>query len=381
MFLLERMIGVIIFTITLLIVSILISKKKNIKSTKNVLIFYVILLFFMGYLYKPYITADLSYITNLINTSLINKSFGDIILTFQNSGYSLYYVYYWLFGMLNNVHLLPAVTSTLFYSSIFYILYKSCKKFDLSPKTMSRTLLFFMAGGQFLEVISGIKSMLAFSIIAFCCYREFIEDKSFFTHLPLYIFAALMHDAALILVGFRLIYLLFQKEKKIFIKILNISLILIFAFFVIKYGSDKVLSATNKGQNYISGSVYSSVWEYIIAILCDLFMIYSVYLINKVNKIEINLKNSINKCVKFIILLLIIDNAFIFEYSLFHRYRTFIMMMMIPIIAILLEKSKNKEYKFLDKYYSKFQLYFFIAMSLSITRGNLSSLKFFEFNG
>lgn len=381
MFLFERIIGITVFTILFILIFSFISNCKTIKQTKKILIFYVVSLSIIGYFYYPYKTADLYYIYNLINTNLIYKNFQDIIVIFKDTGYSLYYVYYWIFGKIGVVHLLPSVTVMFFYSNVFYILYKSCEKFDLSPKTMSKTLLFFMAGGQFLEVASGIKSMFALSIVALCCYKEFVEKKSFISNAPLYLMAALIHDAALIAVGFRLFYLIFQKENKWIIKFRNILLFIIFALFSIKYGGGIIQGATSKGQGYINGNVYSNIWEYIIAFICDLFMIYSVVLIRKIKKLDLELNDKMNKLLTFVTILLLIDMIFIFEYSIFHRYRTFIMIIIIPIVAILLEKAYKKEYKFLKNYNFFFRVYFFFNMGLSLIRGNLSSLKFFELNG
>ena len=378
MFLLERMIGICIFLIVLIIVSNLISKSNSIKETKKILLLYVIILFVLGYFFCPYKSADLYYIKNFIHTNLVNKNFQDMILMFQNFGYSLYYIYYWIFGKLGNTNLLPAVTATIFYANIFYILYKSCDKYRLSPKTMSKTLLFFMAGGQFLEVISGIKSMFAFSVVALCCYKEFFENKSFLSNLPLYLFAALMHDAALVAVGIRFIYLIFQKEDKIINKIGHYIIFTVFLLFAFKYGKGIIIDASSKGQHYINAGAYSNIWEYAIAIMCDLFMLYSVCLIYKVMKNDLNLKEKISSYVKFVVMVLMIDVCFIFEYTIFHRYRTFTMMIIIPIIAILFEKTYKEEYPFLRKYYLIFQVYFILTMSIALTRGNLSSLKFFD---
>ena len=378
MFLTERIIGIFVFAATLILISILISSCNSIQKTKKILIIYLLLLFLMGYFYCPYKTADLFYIENLINTNLKNKNLAEILTFFQNAGYRIFYIYYWIFGKIGNVRLLPATTAALFYGNCFYILYKSSIRFNLSSKSMSRTLLFFMAGGQFLEVISGIKSLLAFSIVALCCYKEFVDNKSFISQLPLYLLASLLHDAALIAVGFRLFYLLFQKEKKIIVRIRNYLLFGIFIFLAFKYGKEIILGATNKGQGYINGTVYSNSWEYIIAVISDLFMIYSIFLINKITKIDIDLKNNIRKLLHFITWLLLFDCVFVFEYSIFHRYRTFIMLLIIPLVGILFEKCKNKEYAFLNKYYAVFQLYFVLSMGLSLIRGNLSSLKFFE---
>lgn len=378
MFLLERMIGICIFFVILIIVSNLISKCLNIKETKKILMLYIFILSVLGYFFCPYKSADLYYIKNLINTNLINKNFRDIFVMFQDLGYQLYYIYYWIFGKLGNTNLLPAVTAMFFYSNIFYILYKSCDKFGLSPKTMSRTLLFFMAGGQFLEVISGIKSMFAFSVVALCCYKEFFENKSFLFNLPLYLFAALMHDAALVAVGIRFVYLIFQKEDRIIYKIGHYIIFGIFLLFTFKYGKEIIISASSKGQHYINAGAYSNIWEYVIAIICDCFMLYSICLVNNVMKNDLNLKEKMSTYVKYVVMVLMIDICFVFEYSIFHRYRSFTMMIIIPIIALLFEKTYRKEYSFLKKYYLIFQIYFMLTMGIALSRGNLASLKFFD---
>ena len=92
MFLLERLFGIFTFSVILFIVVNLISKCKSIKSTKKILFVYLFFLFLMGYFYYPYKTADLYYINNLINNSLVYKSFGEIIIRFQNSRYAIYYI-------------------------------------------------------------------------------------------------------------------------------------------------------------------------------------------------------------------------------------------------------------------------------------------------
>lgn len=379
MFLIERIIGITTFSIVLFIMANVISKCESIKSTKKILIIYCIILSLMGYLYYPYKSADLAYMYNLINTNLIHKNFKEIVLTFQNTGYSLYYIYYWIFGKIGNIHLLPAITALIFYSNMFSVLYKYCNKFNLSTKTMSRTILFFIGSGQFIEVISGIKSMLAFSILVVCFYNELVENKSFLKNLPLYIIAALMHDVALVTIGIRLVYLIFQKEQNFLIKIGHYIIMFLFLLFSIKYGKDVIMGASSKSQHYINSGAYRNIWEYIIGFMCDMFMIYSIYLIKKIMKKDIKIKEKLYKYVKFTSIILIIDMFFIFEYSIFHRYSIFVTMLNIPVVAILFEKNQNKEYDFLKKYYVKFQLYFFLVMGLSLIRGNLSSLKFFEF--
>ena len=107
-------------------------------------------------------------------------------------------------------------------------------------------------------------------------------------------------------------------------------------------------------------------------------MLYSICLVNNVMKNDLNLKKKMSTYVKYVAMVLMIDICFVFEYSIFHRYRSFTMMIIIPIIAILFKKTYRKEYSFLKKYYLIFQIYFMLTMGIALTRGNLASLKFFD---
>ena len=54
--------------------------------------------------------------------------------------------------------------------------------------------------------------MLGISIVAFCLYRETVENKKVVWHLPLWIFAALLHTSTMVLVISRFLFLLIQSQ-------------------------------------------------------------------------------------------------------------------------------------------------------------------------
>ena len=221
--------------------------------------------------------------------------------------------------------------------------------------------------------------MLSFSIIALCCYNEFFENKSFMVHIPLYLFASLMHDAALVLTIIRLLFLVFQHEEKKVKRFINVIMLLLVLIFVMIYGKNTILAAFNHGSNYVNDEVYFYVWEYIVAIFCMLFMYYSIIAFFKLKKKGLINDIAICKCGSFVRILLVINTIFYFEYSIFHRYRTFIMIMILPIIGYLMEEYRKSKPNVLKGYYKNFQLFFAVTYCITLIRGNMSGLKFFEF--
>ena len=146
MFLFERIFGNAIYSIILVFFTVNISKSKSMKSVKRYMIWFVIALSIMGYFYLPYSTADLYRTKYLITSIYKNMDFNQIISFVRNNGFRLHHLYYWLFGKMNNLNLLPAITAMLFYSNCFCIIYKSAKKYQYSQKTISLMILFLMVG-------------------------------------------------------------------------------------------------------------------------------------------------------------------------------------------------------------------------------------------
>lgn len=70
-------------------------------------------------------------------------------------------------------------------------------------------------GTLYLQAISGIRTMLGFSIVFLCVYREYFEGKSVTWDLPFYIIAGLFHPAVLVLVGLRFIGLALEGKSDI----------------------------------------------------------------------------------------------------------------------------------------------------------------------
>lgn len=378
MYLKERLFGIIVYLAIFLFILMLLSKTTKPKRIKRILIMYLIFMGIMGYYYLPGETADLYRAQTLIKYEYSTYTFKQIFKIIEQINYQIYPLYYWVFGKIGNVKLLPAITGMWCYGNIFYILYDSYIREKWSNKTLINCVLFIIMGGQFLEVISGIRSMLAFSLVALCIYREIYKNKNIVKNIPIYIFAGLMHDAAFVLIGIRIAIMLIQKEKNFISYIKNILILIIIFIFVLKYGQNTINSILEHGSGYLNGNVYSNMWEYIVAISCDLIMIYSLKvsktILNQIQNEEITIIRKIS------IIYLIIDIIFIIEYSIFHRFRSFVMFIMIPIIGYnfnFIEKNNGKYFK---NYQKTFYLLIIFTILLTLVRGNISNLKFFLFD-
>lgn len=376
MYILERLIGVTTYTVALVTICFFVSKSSH-RNIGKVLFLYKVLLAFMAYFYVPSVTADLYRLTQTMNYLNILDSTG-LKKFILSSTTPISYLYMAIIGKFGNDNLLPAITAYIYYTNIFYVFNKYVSKNKISPYTCAVVLFFFMSSGQFLGIISGIRNHLAFSIIAVCVYREMVEKKSFITDIPLYIIAALMHNAALALVLIRFGYLIFQKSDKIYNKVLYSIFLVILIILSVKYGTYYLNAMMEKAKAFLSGYIYIDKWMYLISLtqlLTIIFMKFKMKKISNYTNGDINLKDIYN----FSKLICFICIIFFVEYSIFTRFISFLTIVSIPWI---LQGCDSKTMKVTNgkKYFGVRVNLLFVSsciLLLACIRGSLSGLKFF----
>lgn len=376
MYIFERFIGVTTYSIALILICILISKSKG-KSIGKVLKFYSLILFVMAYFYVPSTTADLYRLTEIMNywASLDFSNFREIA---NKSTTPIAHYYIYGIGKLGNDRLLPAITAYIYYSNIFYILRNHVNKNKISPNTSALVLFFIMSSGEFIGLISGIRNHLAFSIIAFCVYREMVEKKSIIKSIPFYIISALMHNAAFALVVVRMGYLLVEKSDKSYKKVLFVLFDIMVAAMIIKYGAPYWISMVEKAIGFMSGNPYTDIWGYLISTI-QLLTLLIIY----INLKKSSYKSSVdsNKLTRFSMLIGIISIISSFEYNIYSRFISIMVVVSIPWILEFYEHLRGNH---LNRRYINAKLMLIIASILTLViasiQGNLSALKFFTFN-
>ena len=170
MFLVERIIGLGIFVSILCFVCVLISVEKY--NYKKVLFVYILALAIMAFYHVPDETADIYRIYNWLGSEFKYLNFADFLDRYSDSSTFLANLYYWIFSKTGEFRLLPATTAIIVHSCIFYIIAKTSDIYDIKRKYIIISLIFIMSTDCFMSAVSGIRSMLACSLVGFCFFRE-----------------------------------------------------------------------------------------------------------------------------------------------------------------------------------------------------------------
>ena len=371
----ERLFSIFIYVLVIFFFCFLVSRSKS-KYLKKILFIYAIVLAFMGFIYKPPITADVYRINEDIRLYYSNMSFETLISWMKNSTIPVAQLYFFIFGKLGVEGLISAVTGFIFYMNIFHIIQRSSEKNNLSMKNVAKILFYFMVIGQYIEVISGVRFMLGCSIVARCVIDELFDNKSPLKNTILYLLSGLIHPAVLVLVVFRFAFLLFQTEKKGVKKLLNYIIIAILTFAFLKFGNSYILGATDKAKSYLNGNIYSYKWEYLIGFINILYIMIYKFKFQKINNKNTN-KEIIN-INKFLNIVLIFVLLFASEYSIFHRYRYFATILFIPTYAFYLDYIEKNKIQNIGKFKILSAVLNFLVLFLAASRGNLCGLNFFN---
>lgn len=384
MFLIERLIGVSTYALLLVSVCVFLVGKST-KQIKHILFFYTLALSVMAFFYVPYKTADLYRINEYIDT-FKTYSFDRVLEVVKQSNSGWGSLYYWLISKTGEPRLLPALNAFLCYSCIFYIIHKTAEKNHISGKNVAITLFFYMSIGTYMFVISGIRCMLGISLLSFCFYRESVEKKFNILHIPLYLIAAFIHSFSAVLIAARFFIFIFDTKttlirKLIYLVFLGAGIILAFRNF-----DGYIGGIMKKADSYLSGDLYSYEWEYIIAILTCVVIIF---VLSKRKKIKEESNVKLNVWLLYETTLFVVALCVCYEFTIFHRLTTYIMpIIAVPLLMTALQSNDNKRAGINTRERTvgaiTFNLNSFVVIMVSVlillvscSRGTLCSLKFF----
>lgn len=377
MFLTERIVSLLTYALALMVIYYLIGNVAR-KQYKAVLLFYVLILAIFAFNYKPYITADLYRLREYVEY-WIHKDWTGVVKYALKSTTPSWVLYSYIISKLGNTNWIQTVTCLWCFGNVFYIIAHEIERHNVEGKYRSELLFYIMAVGAFyLQTISGIRSMLGISIVAFCLYRETVEKKSIAAHLPLWLFAALIHTSTMVLVISRFLFLLVQSQGVVK-KILMFVVVFVLAIFSYKYLGGYISGSFEYGQSYLhSTKEYTYIWEIIIGLLETFETLYILFKYRK-------------KCVKS-------DNGIVesgfkdlyyftliwtsvsiislpFSYTVFRRYTMLCTVTSMPLVAFLLGTAVDE----LERKRTRNILFAlsFLIFALSGVRGDLCGYKFF----
>lgn len=177
----------------------------NSKSWRKYIFILSLVIFMVAYSYQPHGSSDLTryleYISECKGLTFfqVNQLFGD----------SLYVknFFFWLVALINNPHLIPAITTTIVYGVTWYI---TCDSAEMKGNTTSLPIVLLLQTMclQFVTIINNVRNVSAFSLVILAAYLELVKKrKSIFIYI-LYVIPIFIHPSALVLVIFRIMLIL-----------------------------------------------------------------------------------------------------------------------------------------------------------------------------
>ena len=367
--LIERLLGVTVYAGLLLIMYLSIRGAKDSKTLCKVLNVYIVLLCIMAFFYIPGENADLFRWRQIFDMyGWAQKPF----LTFLHehvfqASTPVAYLYMYLCNITGIHGILPLFCAGIFYSNVFYILKNLHCRHGVSAHSVAELLLMFMSAGCFLEVISGVRCLVALSVLGRCFYDEIYNNKSIFKCILWEGLAALTHSMAAVLLAGRLVFWLFQNKQRGVKQVVNLVMICVIAAIAFKYGSEYFVAAYNKGLSYLlSDDTYSYSWEFLMRGLVVLQMV-----IIFTGTPKTSTRPELKDIKRFSVICFVLDVVFIaFDYNVFHRLNTFLLIVMMPLAGIAMDRNKYH-------LTSMIRLLSLLILALACTRGNLCGYKFF----
>ena len=339
------------------------------KSVKKWLVAYAILLGLLGYVYIPSETADLS---RLMESYHIwsQLSFEEMLTRCSTSSTPAQVLYFWAVGQTGLDGALPGVSGFVYHLLIFSCIWDYARRRDIPRPAVAIAVAFVMSFGSFLQAISGIRSYLAFAVIARCMYQEIICSRSVALSVPGYLFSCLMHPAGMALTILRLVFLLFQKGGGILRKAGIVAFIVASVAIASRFGIQYIDSMFDKMTGYFGGEVYSFFWEYLIHSILLVSIFGTLYsgrsLFAGVNE-EMNLASGVGATAALAAIFAPID------YSVFLRFSGFSACLCAPLVMRLL----RQRYEEGDTNYRNWLFVAICAMLfIACARGDLSGYKF-----
>lgn len=386
MFLFERLFGVGVYSLVLVCVCFYLKGLTDYKKIKRTLVIYSLILAAMGFYYVPYKTSDLYRIYEYVDL-FRSYSFAEMWSKEPwNAEIGIAAFYYWAIGKTGVSQLLPAINALVCYSCIFYIIHRYAKRNQIIGKNIAIALFFYMSIGNYMFVITGIRCMLGISLLAFCFFRECVEKRFNILHILLYTIAIFIHPFAAVLVVARFVVPIFNSENSLAKRAFLIFSLCVATVIGIGYFKGYIIRIFEKADSYLSGDMYSYIWEYVISVFVCLICIAVLY---SCRKGSIRSDGGLNSFSLYSIVLFITSLCFCYEFTIFHRLTTYILpIILLPLLMKALQEGENRRYENGEQYNVSLLDrpinldYCVLVLSLLLlfvtcSRGSLSSLKFF----
>lgn len=311
----------------------------NKKYIKIYFLLVAILLSVAGFFYKPVIAADLYRHYEMLDKL---RCYG--LEYFEITKWDtlwIWNIYAYTISLMNNNGFLPAITIFIGYYCMFTTIHKAMIKFNLRKLDAIKAFIFFILCFNYVEILGGIRNMLAFCIFSHCIYIDLIENKNKIICMIVYLLLCFLHSSMFVFLLIRMS--IFIKNRYIY-RIISI-LLLCWSFFLpsILYMLNSLSNIDFFGllltqvQGYTQGGtegILNLIIRTIILVCIIISIIYCRYNNSKI--MEYNQYN------EFVTMLILFTIGSLGVYDLY--VRAISLVLMVCIIYILFISNNNRIY-------------------------------------
>lgn len=169
----------------------------------------------------------------------------DIVLSYETMSFDFFYsdvlfgdlmfiqnILFYSVGRTGNIHLLPSIVIFISYFIMLYMITDYANRMKATTFELLLAIIFLLCVMPFISLVSNVRNILAFSLITYGIYREFIQDKKGVLTFILYAVPCFIHISSLSIILLRLIAGNSSNKKMINWMILTLGVfITIFIFY------------------------------------------------------------------------------------------------------------------------------------------------------
>ena len=368
MYLTERLAGVGLYAIVIVVFYALLGRADR-KNAGKILFLCSLALTLMAYFYVPSKTADIARLTDMAENWKDTKFIPFIRYAIHNSKTPLGTIYLYLNQKYLGKGAISASAAFITYNCSFFVLSDYARRNNSSSADIAFSFFTLMSAGIFIEVISGVRSLMALTISAVAVYRYHFCRRNYLIDILLYVVAALIHPAALAIIALHIMSVILDfsmlSVNRIIAFAAAVVVLILFRNQIFPYVSYGV----SKFMRYLTRRYYSYKWEYLIRTVSLIMMTYILYVYGRNQAIQ---KEEIRGYLSFLILMTAAELVTISEFSTCNRLVSVQITMIQPVLlAILDDPDSGNRFRWLIVLLS------LVCLFIACARGNLSGYKFF----
>lgn len=236
-------------------------------------------------------------------------------------------LYFYLISRFPDNGMLPAVTIFLAYGSIFWVLWRAAKRYEVNKWYLFLASVFLLSTYWFYDICSGIRNGLTFTLFCFFAYVELVEKKWRPACWVGYVAMCLMHSSGILMMMVRLALLVSGRKGSKLTSVL-ISLVMIVGGAIMPHlgeitGIEYFQLISRKAERAASTSGFATGTQYLVNVsvfvvaVCVFY--YAVYVIKKQTEKYESFSDYIN-FVQLIVFFMLGSITFILTFIRFARW-------------------------------------------------------------